>query len=483
VTLGLESLCFARWRNGLTVSPMRAALVGLGAAGFLGVLLGAHSSAAQLRAEEHAAETDDFELSARADTYAALFRRALLPGAAGSLVDTETAAPVHEYVSVRAQRVDAGPLEDGLDLEVSAWGRLWPTETAIERPLDGDVQTAFATLRFGPGFLRLGRQHFVGGAARFARFDGLAMGASLAHGFDLEGYAGFTVLPRWDSRPGYHHLGAEADTLLRDAEALEQPARAGHWLSGARVGYRGSVFSGAASFHEQREGGDIARRNLGLDARVKAAWAALGLSTILDTDSLRLADARIWAELSLVEDLSLSIEYLHTEPALWLSRQSVLSVFSTDRFDEAGGVATLRLSRRLRLEGSAFLTIYDEHRPGARSEGTLRLAPDERSLIRLSYVRVLAPRNGYHSLRTSLSRRLFSATVGTLEAYGYFYDHSIQSYRASSVYAATLSRQLSAPWSLLVGGSLARTPYAGLDAQALVRLSYAIDQTQLGIGL
>lgn len=461
---------------------MRAALVGLGAASFLGVLLGVRSSAAQLRAEP-AGETDHFELVARADTYAALFRRALLPGTAGSVVASETAMPVLEYVSVRAARLDAGPLKDGLDLEVSAWGRLWPTDSEIEQPLDGDVQTAFATLRHGPGFARLGRQHVAGGAARFARFDGFLVGAALGHGFDAEGYAGLTVLPRWDARPGYHHLGAEADTLLRDAGALEQPERAGHWLSGARFGYRSSAFSGSASFHEQREGGELARRNVGLDARAKAQWASLGLSTILDTDSLRLADARVWADLSIIDPLSLSIEYLHTEPALWLSRQSVLSVFSTDRFDEAGGTGTLRLSRAIALEGAAFLTVYDEHRPGARSEGTLRLSPDERSSLRVSYVRVLAPHNGYHSLRSSLSRRLFSATVGTLEAYGYFYDHAIQSYRTSSVYAATLSRQLSTPWSLLLGGSLARTPYAGLDAQALVRVSYAIDQAQLGVGL
>jgi hypothetical protein len=51
------------------------------------------------------------------------------------------------------------------------------------------------------------------------------------------------------------------------------------------------------------------------------------------------------------------------------------------------------------------------------------------------------------------------------------------------VYAATLSRQLSTPFSLLIGGSLARTPYAALDAQALVRLSYSIDRSQLGLGL
>jgi hypothetical protein len=460
---------------------MRAALVRLGAASLFGVLLFARPSAAQSQ-QQPARETDDFELVARADTYISLFRRALLPGAAGSLVETDTALPFHEYVSVRAQRLDAGPLRDGLDLEVSAWGRLWPTRSDYEQPLDGDVQTAFATLHHGTAFARLGRQHVVGGAARFVRFDGFVLGAALGRSFEIEGYAGATVLPRWNARPGYHHLGAEADTLLRDPQALAPPTRAGNWLGGARLSYRSSSFSGSASFHEQREGGEIARRNLGLDARAQAAWVALGLSSIVDADSLRLADGRAWADLTPIDRLSLSVEYLHTEPALWLSRQSVLSVFSTDRFDETGGNARLTLSRVIRIEGAAFLAIYDEHRPGARSEGTLRLVPDERSLVRLSYVRVLAPHNGYHSLRTSLSRRLLARTVGTLEIYGYFYDHAVNSYTTSAVYAATLSRQFSRPWSLLLGGSLARTPYAGLDAQALLRLSYSFDQASPGMG-
>lgn len=454
---------------------MRAALVGESLALLSGALLCSRLAGAQPRAEAQATTDDDFELAARADTHAALFRRALLPGPSGSLVDTETAAPVHEYVSVQARHLDAGPLKDGLDLEVSAWARVWPTATDLERPLDGDVQTAFATLSHGPGLVRLGRQQLTGGAARFVRFDGLLLAARLGAGFEAESYAGLTVLPRWNARPGYHHLGAEADTLLRDEQALPEPERAGHWVSGARLGYRSSSLSASASFHEQRESHELARRSLGLDAHARWASTSFNLSGILDTDSLRLADVRVWAGLEPAPPLSLDLEYLHTEPALWLSRQSVLSVFSTDRLDEAGGMASLRLSRAIALEGASFLSLYDDHRPGARSEGTLRLLPDRRSVVRLSYVRVLAPRNGYHSLRASLSRRLLSATSGTLEAYYYAYDHAIAGYRSSTVYATTLSQQLSKDFQLLLGGSLARTPYAGLDAQAVARLSYSFD--------
>lgn len=458
---------------------MRGLLVGASGAACCGVLLATRLALAQPQ-ESRAADVDDFELMASSETYAALFRRALLPGPSGSLVESTTAAPVYEYVSLRAERLDVGTLKDALSMEVAAWGRAWPTTRELERPFDGDVQTAFATLSYGPGYARLGRQHVVGGAARFSRFDGALVAARFGGGFEATGYGGFTVLPRWSERVGYHHLGSEADVLLRDPEALEDPERAGEWLAGARFGYRSSSFGGAVSFHEQREQGELARRSLGLDAQGRHSWAALNLNAVLDADSGRFSDARLWADLLPLESLSLSLELLHTEPALWLSRQSVLSVFSSSRFEEAGGSATWRLSDALRLEGASYLTVYDRGGPGSRSEGSVRFSPDRRTVLRARFARVLAAKNGYFSLRLSLSRRLLRATSGTLEAYNYFYDRAVQSYRTSSVYAATVSHSFSAPISLLVGGSLSRTPYASLDAQTLVRLSIAYDRSAEG---
>lgn len=452
---------------------MRTGLVALSFALVFGVQLHARPSLAQLRAEP--ADSDDAEVEGHAETHISLFRRALLPGPAGSLIETETAAPVYEYVSMRAQNIDVSGLKDGLGFEVSAWTRAWPTTSRLEQPVDGDVQTAFATLTQGRYAARLGRQQVTGGAARFSRFDGILLTSRLPAGFDASAYAGLTVLPRWDARPGYHHLGAEADNLLRDPAAAPQPERSGHWLAGGRLGYSFGAVSASASFHEQRAAGDTARRNLGLDARARGSWASLNLSTILDTDSLRLADARVWADLAARKWCSLSLEYLHTEPALWLSRQSVLSVFSSDRVDETGASASVDLNRDLRLEGAGFVSIYDAHAPGARVETSARFAADRRTLVRLGYVRLQAPRNGYHSLRASFARRLLRQTTGTVEAYAYFYDDAIRSYHSSSVYAATLTHRFAAPWELLVGGSIARTPYAGVDLQGLARLTYSFD--------
>jgi hypothetical protein len=460
---------------------MRAARLSEGAAAL--TLLTVLDAAAEPPAQKlRPVEQDRFELSARSETYVALFRRALQPGPEGSLVDTSTALPLSQYVFLGAKDLDASWRKNSVDLELAAWARVWPTKDAPEQPLDGDVQTAFVSYRQDSMLARFGRQQFVGGAARFARFDGVLLGAELGAGFSAQAYAGLSVLPRWNARPGYHHLGSDADSLLRDAQAFQQPERGGYWLGGGRLEYSSHAFSASGSFHEQREHGDLAHRNLGLDARVSVSNAMLfSGSAILDADSGRLADSRLWADVTPFEALGLSVEYLHTHPALWLSRQSVLSVFTTDRFDELGTTASLRALGQLSLEGAAFLTLYDDNRPGGRAEGSVRLRADARTVMRLSYVRLLAPSNGYHSLRTSLSRDLFWRTSATLEAYAYFYDHAVLGYAASAVYAGTLSYAPTPSLRLLWGASLSRTPYAALDAQTLLRVAYEFGYSNRGV--
>lgn len=419
---------------------------------------------------------DRFELLARSDTFLALFRRNLQPGPSGSLVATETMAPVYEYAQVRAQNLDSPWHADSVDVEVSGWGRTLMTDNRFERPLDGDVQTASITYHHDGASFKWGRQQFVGGAARFARFDGVSFGATWGVGFLAQAYGGLTVLPRWNQRLSYYHLGSESDSLLRRPESFQQPERSGSWMAGARFGYASARWTVAASFHEQREQSALGHRNLGLDLRGNPTGAlSAAVSALWDADAARLADTRAWVDWTPASWISGSFEYLHTEPALWLSRQSVLSVFSNDRFDEVGGTAKMRLLPNVALEALVFATLYDQHQPGGRGEAIARLTPDAFTLVRLSYARVAAPGNGYHSLRSALSRRLPGHLVGTLEAYGYFYDHSVRGYDSSVVYAGSLAYDANPRWSLLWGASMIRSPYASLDAQTLLRASYALD--------
>lgn len=447
--------CLVAWLFSLCVPPARAE--------------------SQNRAQD---SRDRFELSVHSETHAELFRRALLPGPSGSLVSTDTVAPVFEFLSVRATDLDTGWRKDSLDFELATWARVWLGTRDTERPVDGDIQIANARYRHGPVSVRVGRQQLAGAAARFVRFDGANLEAALGAGVDANAYFGWTVLPRWNQRLRYQHLGAPSDTLLRDSVEFEAAPREAYWLAGGRVGFSSVERRAGVSFHEQREPGGVSRRSLGVDGRTPLVGrASLGTSALLDLDAVHVADARVWLDTSPSLATDLSFEYLHAEPALFLSRQSVLSVFSTATYDEAGSYASVRASRALAFDGSGFVQVYDEGRPGARSELAMRLFPDpaRSTFVRLAYARVVSPGNGYHSLRSSLSQRFTQRFRGTVEAYAYLYDKAIRSYRASTVYAGTLSFDPASELSLLLGASLSHSPYASLEAQTTLRASYAFD--------
>jgi hypothetical protein len=421
---------------------------------------------------------DDHYLSIHSETRADLFRRAALPGPNGAIVGTDTVLPVRETVLLRAQNLDTPVGNDSADVEASGWALVaLPQGVPMQTP-DGDVQTAYFRLHRGPVSVRIGRQLVTGGAARYARFDGAGVEALLAPGFEAVAYGGMTALPRWSARPAYYNLGASSDVVLRNPAALPPSGRAGYWTGGARLMWTAPKIGAQLSFHEQRDHGELSHRSFGADAEFRPfeRFAVFG-DAIFEMDATRLSDARLWADASPAKPVDLSVEYRHTEPALLLARTSVLSVFSTSAYDETGGEVTVRATENLSFEGTGYLQLYDGGRPGGRSEESAKFVADRnrRTLLRLSHARLLAPENGYHSLRASVSQQLLRTLTGTLEAYFYLYDRAIREYRSSSVFAGTLTMRPDRVFGVMVAGSVAETPFARLDAQALVQLTCDFD--------
>lgn len=421
---------------------------------------------------------DRYSLSARSETVILLFRRALLPGANGVLVDTQTALPIHESLAVQARDVDTPWQADSLDFEFSGWGHAEPAPSEFEAPFDGDVQSANVRYQSRLFWVRAGRQYAAGGAARFVRFDGLTLGADAGLGPFVVAYGGYAALPRWDRRPGYRHLGAAEGAISSYAERELERGR--HLLFGGQAGYRARSARAALSFHEQREEGGTERSDVGLDFEVASSGLVSGGgSAIVELDSRSFSTLRLWADLVPSRSLTLGVEVHRADPALLLSRMSVLSVFAGGSYDEAGVNASLRACSWLSFESSGLVERYADGRNGARGEVAARLVSGgtRRTTLRTAYARVLAPLNGYHSLRLSLARALTSRLGSTFEAYGYFYDQSIRGFPTSSVYAATLAYRALDSLELLWGGSVAHSPYAALDAQTLVRASWDFDDS------
>jgi hypothetical protein len=155
----------------------------------------------------------------------------------------------------------------------------------------------------------------------------------------------------------------------------------------------------------------------------------------------------------------------------------VLSVFSTDSYEEVAASAVFRATDRLAVETGGGLEFYDAGNYGARGQVAARVqpGPGRRTLVRIGYGRVAAINNGYNTLRASLSRRIVRTLTGTLEGYLYLYDEPIRGAITSETYAGTLSYRASDFVGLLWGVSAAESPYAFLDVQTLVRVSLDFD--------
>jgi hypothetical protein len=427
------------------------------------------------------ADGDQLHYLVSLDSYLRLFQRAATPGPAGALVVTETRAPVYQYALLRVDDLDAPWREDSLDVEIAGWGSVEPGEIDQDvRRIDGDIAVMSIRQRVGPTQVTFGRQLRVGGAARLARFDGASAGARAPFGLGADIYGGFVVLPRWDARPGYQLLGSTADSMVRDPSALEAPSRDEAWLVGGRVHYqRPGVVEVGVSAHEQQTRGGVDRREIGLDLRAVPhdAVSLTGQGNV-DADSLHISDARMVVDVEPIEALTISAEALHVTPSLLLSRQSVLSVFSLDAFDEFGGAVGVRPIDDLDLRADGYIAFFEDGRRGVRSHVEARMRLDRRDRITLSlrYGRLVETDNGYHAMRSALGYSPIAPLMLTGEIYGYFYDELVLGVPVSVVGASTAQWRFARWIALMVGGSMARTPYADIDAQAIARLSLSFER-------
>jgi hypothetical protein len=419
---------------------------------------------------------DRYALHAHSATYLRMFERALLPGPGGASVDTEGFIPIHEYLTLRATDLDSPWHRDSIDLEVAAWGTRALAAPEGERSFDGDVTVANVAYRWGPGTLKLGRQMIAGAAAGLSQLDGVSAGVRTASGFGVSGYGGLSVLPRWAERPGYHHLGSAADSLLESPDAFPEPSRSGNWMVGARADYVDpALLEAGLSVHEERQYGELGRRDVAADVHLSPIeMADLTLQGVMDLDSARLAQALAAADVYPAEDWELSAEYRRVDPARLMSRHSVLSVFVTDAFDEVGGRVGYRFFPGLRLLSRGYLELFGQGELGVRGDVRLRAAidPAERLLFQVAYGRVSEPENGYHSVRASVSYRFIDPLTATAEHYAYFYDEAIRGTESATVEAASLEWEPLTDLRLLLGGSVSSSPYAELDAQTMLRVAY-----------
>jgi hypothetical protein len=441
------------------------------------------SGAAEPEKPKQEADEDDFDVRVASRTFIRMFRRRYLAGFLEPGPEDETLVPIYEYASLRVQRVDAPWGRDSLDLRLSGWGSADMADVSAERRLTGDLMEASATARFGPAHVTLGRQLAQGGPVQVTRFDGIAFGIHPEAGLGLEGYGGLSVRPRFRQRREYVLLGSATDSLLRQPNALPDTSATDGWMAGGRASYSiPDTLDLGASFQERHERGELDRRWGAGDVRLSPMDEVVlgGLGTI-DLDGGHLVEARGFADVEPTKNLTATAELLRTSPALFLSRGSVLSVFSLDTVTEAGGELSYRLTPAWTLAANGYYQWFTDESTGYRVGGRARVRLSPEVVTQVKYSRVGEEDLGYHAVRGSLSFDLSRAWTATTALQHYLYDAAIRGVDNSSYGSATLEFGLpEEAWRVMVGGTATRSPYATFEAEGIARLSIDLDNTQGG---
>ena len=415
-----------------------------------------------------AAEPEAPWVDARLSATVQVFEQGLVPGLPGATTRVQPAYPFTLTAFARGGLVEVPKVGGELTAELAAWGRVGPRDALLG---DGDVTAAWAQYRRGPWRVRLGRQVTLPGASRYLRFDGISAGVSFGV-FELDAYAGWVALPRWNRPRGAQLAGFVGDALL-DPVLVEQQNRAGQVTAGARAGVNlGAKLRAALAFHEQRDAAGLAYRVISADVLSRPTdWLSVGGRFSFDAASLGVPEARLWADL-LNEVAPVSLDYSFQNPALLLPKSSVLAAFGGVPWHELGGEASTRLPGGLKIGARLSGQLFEGTQLGGRGALKLTWTPglDGRLTFLSEAGRALIPPSGFTWLRVAARWRAGQRLYTSADAALYLYDTKVRGHSSSVTGIASLEWTPKPNVRALVSGVVMSTPYAAFEAQALARL-------------
>jgi hypothetical protein len=418
---------------------------------------------------------------ARVSTVAQIFSQGLVPGQPGAVTRIEPAYPFTTTGFMRFGGVDLPNARDSVSGELSAWGRVGPRDGLLG---DGDVTSAWVQFKQEHFRVKLGRQVTLPGSSRYVRFDGAALGVSFGV-FDLDVYGGWVALPRWNQPRGAQYLGFVGDAL-KDPLYLEAQNRLGQFVAGARAGTTFGRWGRASlAFHEQHDSIGVAFRVLSADVVVRpAGWLQLGGRVSFDAVALAVPEARVFADITALRVLPISIDYSFQQPSLLLPKTSVLAAFGGGAWHELGAETRVQLPASLVLTLRGAGQLFEKNQLGGRGTARLQWTPglDGRWLVLGEVSRAWVPPSGFTQLRVAARWKATRELSASADAAIYFYDTAIRGTRLWATGIASLEYRVSRWVSTMISGTVMTTPYAAFEAQGLARIVMELDPVSAGGG-
>ena len=249
-------------------------------------------------------------------------------------VRSDNVFPFYETIELRADELG----HPGFSLHFQGWAGLDLAEVHFDQRFVADPTYLYLQFRGSGLDFRVGRQLLFSGVTRGLHIDGAYAAYETPIHLGIEAHGGLVVSPyrgpQWyreqPGELGYDDFGAGFGDWQREGE----------YAAGGRVFYRvsGKASAGISVLHVT-ELDEVDRQLLGADLDVTPVrWLGVSGDATFDLHASRLQEANLALDVLPLDLLSVSAEYRHADPTLYLSHMSIFSVFSSEAFDSVGGM-------------------------------------------------------------------------------------------------------------------------------------------------
>jgi hypothetical protein len=248
-------------------------------------------------------------------------------------VRSDNVFPFYETIELRADEIG----HPGFSLHFQGWAGLDLAEIHFDQRFVADPTYLYLQFKDRGLDFRVGRQLLFSGVTRGLHLDGAYAAYETEAHLGIEAHGGLVVSPyrgpEWyREQPGdlgYDDFGASFSDLRRE----------GDYAAGGRVFYRvsGRASAGISVLHVT-ELDEVDRQLLGADLDVTPVrWLGVSGDAAIDLHASALREANLALDVMPLDLLSVSAEYRHADPTLYLSQMSIFSVFSDEEYDSVGG--------------------------------------------------------------------------------------------------------------------------------------------------
>ena len=362
--------------------------------------------------------------------------------------------PLYEFVELTAR--DLGV--DGLNLYASGYGMVNLYQLGGDRRGWGDLDVAYLEYQdpMGRFQVRGGRMLLFGPGTFGDMIDGGSFAYYGPGGFTISGFGGANVI---------EGFGDNADS----------------WMVGGRVGDRLMWAAGltdiGVNFVRKVTGGSVDRELIGVDFTYYApAYVDLGGDFLYDDITEKVQEGQVQVGIRPHHAVSIGLDYRYLNPALFLSKSSIFSVFGGDDQHRAGLAVDGRIGS-WGVHGDFDYIFFENESNGYAADAGFRyIFAEQAGSLGLDAGRYRDYTNGYTFARVWASYRLpgwfARRVILTGDVQFHYLDDEIDSFAYSLYSAFSLTYRSPIGLDLTAVGRFRRGPSCLYDVAGEFRLSY-----------